>query len=100
MFSLCSYQVKSAKMTDDSQGDRYTLGLLVDLRDLCTKIGDNHYRMAAELHDLLRKVANPNVNGLDNELSFRGQQTASGEYGGTLPTLLLKCNSHAAHAAF
>jgi hypothetical protein len=80
MFSLCSPQVKSPKMTDDPQGDGYTLGLLVDLRDLCTKIGDNHYRMAAELHDLLREVANPNVHGLDKELSFRVQQTASGEY--------------------
>ena len=65
-------------MTDEPQGDGYTLGLLVDLRDLCTKIGDNHYRMAAELHDLLCKVANPNVHGLDKELSFRVQQTAPG----------------------
>jgi hypothetical protein len=46
-------------MTDEPQGDGYTLGLLVDLRALCTKIGDSHYRMAAELHDLLRQVANP-----------------------------------------
>jgi hypothetical protein len=39
-------------MTGEPQGDGYTLGLLVDLRALCTKIGDSHYRMAAELHDL------------------------------------------------
>ena len=48
-------------MTGESQGDGYTLGLLVDLRDLCKKIGDSHYSMAAELHDLLRQVANPEV---------------------------------------
>ena len=84
----------------DSQGDGYTLGLLVDLRDLCTKIGDNHYRMAAELHDLLREVANPNVHGLDKELSFRVQQTASGEYGETLRTISLNGNAEIARAAF
>ena len=87
-------------MTDDPQGDGYTLGLLVDLRDLCTKIGDNHYRMAAELHDLLREVANPNVHGLDKELSFRVQQTASGEYGETLRTISLNGNAEIARAAF
>ena len=87
-------------MTDESQGDGYTLGLLVDLRDLCTKIGDNHYRMAAELHDLLRKVANPNVHGLDKELSFRVQQTAHGEYGETLRTISLNGNADVARAAF
>jgi hypothetical protein len=37
-------------MTDDSQGDGYTLGLLVDLRDLCTKFGDNHSRLHRTVH--------------------------------------------------
>ena len=81
-------------------GDGYTLGLLVDLRDLCTKIGDNHYRMAAELHDLLRKVANPNVHGLDKELTFRVQQTALSEGGETLRTISLNGNKAVARAAF
>ena len=54
----------------DGMGGRgYTLAH--GLRALCTKIGDTHYRMAAELHDLLRQVANPNVHGLDKELTFR-----------------------------
>jgi hypothetical protein len=87
-------------MTDEPQGDGYTLGLLVDLRDLCTKIGADHYRMAAQLHDLLRKVANPNVHGLDKELSFRVQQTAVGEYGETLRTISLNGNAEVARAAF
>ena len=87
-------------MTDEPQGDGYTLGLLVDLRDLCRKIGDNHYRMAAELHDLLRKVANPNVHGLDKELSFPVQQTAHGEYGETLRIISLNGNAEVARAAF
>jgi hypothetical protein len=87
-------------MTDETQGDGYTLGLLVDLRDLCRKIGDSHYRMAAELHDLLRKVANPDVHGLDAELSFRVQQKAFGEYGETLRTISLNGNAEIARAAF
>jgi hypothetical protein len=87
-------------MTDEPAGDGYTLGLLVDLRDLCMKIGANHYRLAAELHDLLRKVANPNVHGFDKELTFRVQQTAIGEYGETLRTISLNGNAEVARAAF
>ena len=56
--------------------------------------------MAAELHDLLRKVANPNVHGLDRELSFRVQQTALGEHGETLRTISLNGNAEVARAAF
>ena len=68
-------------MTHQATDDGYTLGLPVDLRDLCTKIGDSHRRMAAELHDLLRQVARPDVPGpgLDKDFSFRVQQTALGE---------------------
>jgi hypothetical protein len=88
-------------MTGDTQrGDGYTLGLLVDLRDICRKIGDNHYRMSAELHDLLRKVANPEVHGLDKELTFRVQQTAHGEYGEALRIISLNGNAEVARAAF
>jgi hypothetical protein len=87
-------------MTGESQGDGYTLGLLVDLRALCTKIGDSHYRMAAELHDLLRQVANPDVHGLDKELTFRVQQTAFGEHGETLRAISLNGNVEIARAAF
>jgi hypothetical protein len=100
MFSVCSSQVKSPEMSDEPADDGYALGLLVDLRDLCRKIGDNHYRMAAELHDLLRKVANPNVHDLDKELSFRVQQTAVGERGETLRTISLNGNAEIARAAF
>jgi hypothetical protein len=87
-------------MTDESADDGYALGLLVDLRDLCRKIGDNSYRMAAELHDLLRKVANPNVHDLDKELTFRVQQTALGDHGEALRTILLNGNAEIARAAF
>ena len=87
-------------MAEETEGDGYTLGLLVDLRDVCRKIGDNHYRMAAELHDLLRKVANPQVHGLDKELTFRVEQTAHGADGETLRTISLNGNAEVARAAF
>jgi hypothetical protein len=87
-------------MTCDTQNDGYALGLLVDLRDICKKIGDDHYRMAAELHDLLRKVANPEVHGPDKELAFRVQQTAQGEYGEAVRTISLNGNAEVARAAF
>jgi hypothetical protein len=80
--------------------EAYTLGLLVDLRDLCQKIGDSHFRMAAELHDLLRKVAHPGVSDVDKDLTFRVQQQAFGEYGETIRTISLNGNKDVAHAAF
>ena len=87
-------------MTDDAQTDGYALGLLVDLRDICTRIGNNHYRMAAELHALLRKVANPDVHDLDKELTFRVEQTAHGKQGETLRTISFSGNAEVARAAF
>lgn len=57
----------------EDEGDAHTLGLLVDLRRLCERIGDEHHRMAAELHDLLRQVQN-----LDREMGFRVQQVDEG----------------------
>jgi hypothetical protein len=41
-------------MSQAPSDEAYTLGLLVDLRHLCQKIGETHFRMAAELHDLYR----------------------------------------------
>jgi|SRR6516165_7515554 hypothetical protein len=87
-------------MTEDAQNDGYALGLLVDLRDVCKRIGDTHYTMAAELHRLLRQVANPNVHDIDKELTFRVQQTAHGENGETLRTISLSGNAEVARAAF
>jgi hypothetical protein len=72
----CSLFVLMSQAPSD---EAYTLGLLVDLRDLCRKIGDSHFRMASELHDLLRKVAHPNVSDVDKELTFRVQQQAFGD---------------------
>ena len=61
-------------MAGEDEGDAHTLGLLVDLRNLCRRMVDEHHRMESELHDLLRQVQNPNVYGLDKELTFRVEQ--------------------------
>jgi hypothetical protein len=45
-------------------------------------------------------VANPEVHGLDKELTFRVQQTTRGEYGETLRTISLNGNAEVARAAF
>jgi hypothetical protein len=87
-------------MTDERAGNRYAPGLLVDLRGLCRKIDDNNYRIAAELHDLLRKVARPNVHDLENELTFRVQQTEIGSHGETLHTISLEGDMEVARATF
>ena len=58
----------------EDEGDALTLGLLVDLRNLCSRIGDEHHRMASALHDLLRQVQNPDVQALDKEATFRVEQ--------------------------
>ena len=49
--------------------------------------------MAAELHDLLRKVARPNRSDVDKELTFSVQQRAVGENGEGIRTISLNGNS-------
>lgn len=88
----------------EDDGDAHTLGLLIDLRNLCSRIGDEHHRMAGELHDLLRQVQNPNVHGLDKELTFRVEQLdekADPEgYPEMFRSLSLNCSMQLARAAF
>jgi hypothetical protein len=89
-------------MADDEQADRFTLGLLVDLRDLCKEIGNEHLRFSSELHDLLRQVANPNVHGLDKDLTFKVQELALGpeSFPETLRTISLNGNIEVARGAY
>jgi hypothetical protein len=87
----------------EDDGDAHTLGLLVDMRDLCTKIAEEHHHYAAQLHELLRQVKNPNVHGLDKELTFRVEQLQLGEpdqYAETLRAMSLNSNMALARAAF
>ena len=46
-------------MPDEEQPDRYALGLLVDLRELCEEIGTKNDEFHSRLWELLRQVANP-----------------------------------------
>jgi len=90
-------------MSGEDDGDAHTLGLLVDMRDLCTKIAEEHHHYAAQLHDLLRQVKNPNVHGLDKELTFRVEQLQLGEpdhRAETLRAMSLNASIPLARAAF
>ena len=91
-------------MAGEDEGDAHTLGLLVDIRNLCRRMGDEHRRMASELHDLLRQVQNPNVHGLDKELTFRVEQLDQkpdvDQHAEMFRSLSLNCSVTLARAAF
>jgi len=88
-------------MAGEDEGDAHTLGLLVDLRDLCLKIADQHHSYASHLHDLLRQVQNPNVHGLDKELTFRVENLGSGTFHPEmLRAMSLNCSITLARGAF
>ena len=81
-------------------GDALTLGLLVELRDLCQKVAYENEGFAIEVHRLLQQLANPNLHGLDSELHFRVLQLGPGYYGPTLRVISANANSTMGHAAF
>src|SRR4029079_971957 len=72
LFSYPDRRVQRAEMEDE--GDAHTLDLLTDLRNLCDEINAAHGNFTARLNDLMRQMANPNVHGLDRELTYRVMQ--------------------------
>jgi hypothetical protein len=54
------------------------LSLLTDLRDLTSKIADQHARLTYELHTLLNTVANPNIHDVEKEMRFKVEQLTEG----------------------
>ena len=88
----------------EDEGDADTLGLLVDMRDLCTKIAEEHHHYASQLHDPLRQVENPNVHGLDKHLTFRVEQlderVPADQHPEMFRSLSLNCSIDLARAAF
>jgi hypothetical protein len=86
-------------MAGDDEGDAYTLGLLLDLRNLCMRIAEHHDTYAADLHRLLQQVHNPNLHDIDRELSFRVVELGPGYYGDTLRTVSANANLRLGHAA-
>jgi hypothetical protein len=84
----------------EDEGGGSTLGLLLELRKLCHKIADDNQGYTSDVHRLLQQLVNPNLHGLDRDLSFRVfQQTAEGYYGETLRTVPRNANLILGHAA-
>lgn len=102
MFLFCSHVNDGIPVANEEQPDRYALGLLVDLRELCEEIGDKHHEFTSKLWGLLRQVANPNVHGLDKELTFRVKEcdTADVAYSEELRAIPLNGNIEVARGAF
>jgi len=84
----------------EDEGDGYTLDLLLELRNLCQKIAGDNEAYAYEAHRLLQQLNNPNLHGLDRDLSFRViQKTAESYYGETLRVVAACANLDLGHAA-
>jgi hypothetical protein len=84
----------------EDEGDGYTLGLLLELRKLCQKIAGDNEAYAYEVHRLLQQLNNPNLHGLDRDLSFRViQMSAENYYGENLRTVSANANLRLGHAA-
>jgi hypothetical protein len=84
----------------EDEGDGYALGLLVELRKLCTKIAEENHVYTSEVHRLLQQLVNPNLHGLDRDLSYRViQKSAENYYGETLRTVSANANLSLGHAA-
>jgi hypothetical protein len=81
------------------EGDRYTLGLLLELRKLAKKAADANDGLAAEFHELLRSVANPNAPELAKDLPFKVRSFARGSQE-ALRTMSLNGNIEIARAGF
>lgn len=87
-------------MEDD--GDAHTLGLLIDMRSLTDEIAAANEHVTARLNELVRQMRNPNVHGLDKELTFRvfQLQVTDQEYPETLRTISMNGNASVARGAF
>jgi hypothetical protein len=81
------------------EGDRYTLGLLLELRELAKEASDSNSTLAHRFHELLRSVSNPNAPEIAKELPFKVRQFA-GHSDEVLRTLSLNGNIELARAAF
>ena len=80
-------------------GDRHTLGLLLELRALAKEAADISDHLASRFHDLLRSVSNPNAPDVAKELPFQVRQFV-GQSDELLRTLSLNGNIEIARAAF
>jgi hypothetical protein len=83
----------------EEDGDRHTLGLLLELRDLAKEASDSNHTLASRFHELLRSVSNPNAPDVAKELPFKVRQFI-GQSDELLRTVSLNGNIELARAAF
>ena len=81
------------------EGDRYTLGLLLELRGLAREAAETNDTLTQRFHELLRSVSNPNAPDLAKELPFKVRQFV-GHSEELLRTVSLNGNIELARAAF
>jgi len=79
------------------EGDRYTLGLLLELKALAKEAADTNCDLSNRFHELLRSVSNPNAPELAKELPFKVKSFNGRE---PLRTISLNGNIEIARAAF
>jgi hypothetical protein len=100
-FFFCSIPASAPRqgLKGWKDGDRYTLGLLLELRKAAREAAEANDDLAARFHALLRSVSNPNVPDVAKDLPFkvRGFVGRSEE---PLRTISLNRSIEVARAAF
>lgn len=81
------------------EGDRYTLGILVDLRALAKEAAESNSEFNDRFHQLLRSVSSSNTPDAAKEFPFRVRQHI-GKTDEILRTVSLNGNMELARAAF
>jgi hypothetical protein len=81
------------------EGDRHSLGLLLELRALAKEASDTNDALTQRFHELLRSVSNPNAADIAKELPFKVRQFVA-HTEEPLRTVSLNGNIELARAAF
>lgn len=81
------------------EGDRYTLGLLLELRALANEAVETNSSLTDRFQQLLRSISNTNAPEIGKDFPFRVRQFA-GHPDELLRTLSLNGNIELARAAF
>jgi hypothetical protein len=80
-------------------GDRYTLGILLELRELAKEASDTNSTLTDRFQQLLRSVSSSNTPDVAKDLPFKVRQFV-GKSDEVLRTLSLNGNIELARAAF
>jgi hypothetical protein len=83
----------------EEDGERHTLSLVMELKQLCQEAADAQDNFAARFHDLLRQVSNPNMMTVERDLTFRVIGHA-GRTNNILRTISLNGNATVGRAAY